>query len=101
MAMSLPAEAYSQIYQASKMEIFCEVVNSWKPLTTFTKNSILDVLTGFWINPYPVLGPLLRNYWKDDANCERYNGTRPGDSSRCTSFFFIYVSWQRLESCGI
>ena len=28
MAMSLPAEAYSQIYQGSKMEIFCEVVNS-------------------------------------------------------------------------
>ena len=28
MAMSVPAEAYSQPHQTSKMEIFCEVVNS-------------------------------------------------------------------------
>ena len=40
------AEAYPETYQTSKMEGFTKIVNTWKPLTIFTKRSILDVWQG-------------------------------------------------------
>ena len=37
------AEAYSEPCQASKIELFTNIVNSRKPLTILTKNFILDI----------------------------------------------------------
>ena len=48
-------EAYSKIYQVSKLELFTKIVNSWKTLNIFAKKkSILDAwqgskyTSGFW-----------------------------------------------------
>ena len=40
------AEAYLELCQTSKMKLFAEVVDSWKPVTISTKSFILDILTG-------------------------------------------------------
>ena len=40
------AEAYLELCQTSKVKLFAEVVDSWKPLTISTKSFILDILTG-------------------------------------------------------
>ena len=40
------AELYSQPSQIFKMELFAKIVNTWKPLTIFAKNSILDIWQG-------------------------------------------------------
>ena len=37
------SEAYSELNRESKMDVFAKPANGWKPLTTFTKSSILDV----------------------------------------------------------
>ena len=39
-------EAYLEPCQASKMELFVEIVNDWKPWTIFAKSSILNILQG-------------------------------------------------------
>ena len=39
-------ETYSEPCQTSKMEFFAEIGNGWKPLTSFTRNSILDLYQG-------------------------------------------------------
>ena len=36
------AEAYSEPCQTSKTELLAKIVNAWKPLIIFVKNSILD-----------------------------------------------------------
>ena len=36
-------EAYSELYQLSKMECFAKIFNNIYPLTIFTKRSILNV----------------------------------------------------------
>ena len=46
MLMLTKLEAYSESSLTSKMEFLAEIVNDWKPLTIFTKNSILDVRLG-------------------------------------------------------
>ena len=43
---AFPAEAYSEPCQTSKMERFAKIINSFQPLTTFAKRSILDVWQG-------------------------------------------------------
>ena len=40
------AETYLEPYQICKIELFAKIVNSWKPLTIFASNSILDVWQG-------------------------------------------------------
>ena len=37
------AEVYSEPSQTFKIELYVKMVNSWKSLTIFAKNSILDV----------------------------------------------------------
>ena len=37
------AEANSEPYQTSMMELFANIVNGWKPVTIFAKRSFLDV----------------------------------------------------------
>ena len=39
-------EAYSEQSQTSKMKLFAEKGNSWKPLTIFAESYILDVSLG-------------------------------------------------------
>ena len=34
---------YSETIQTSKIELFVEKINGWKPLTIFTKYAILDI----------------------------------------------------------
>ena len=36
------SEAYLKPSQTSKKELFAKIINSWKPLTTFAKSTILD-----------------------------------------------------------
>ena len=40
------SEAYSEPCQTSKMECFAKMLNYQKPLTIFTKRSVLGVLQG-------------------------------------------------------
>ena len=40
-----PSEVDSEVRQPLKMECFVKIVNGFKPLTIFTKHSILDVDT--------------------------------------------------------
>ena len=40
------AEVYSESSQTCKIELYVKMVNSWKSLTIFAKNSILDVWLG-------------------------------------------------------
>ena len=42
-------EAYSERSRSSKMELFAKIVNSWTPLTIFTKKLHLKCSAGFWI----------------------------------------------------
>ena len=37
------SEAYSEHSQIIKIKLFANIVNSWKSLTVFAKNSVLDV----------------------------------------------------------
>ena len=39
-------ETYSEPRQISKTELFAEIGNCWKPLTSITRSSILDVYQG-------------------------------------------------------
>ena len=39
-------EAYLEPLQTSKLELFAKIVNGFKPLTVFSKSSILDVSSG-------------------------------------------------------
>ena len=39
-------EAYSELGQTSKTELFAETANIWRPLGIFAKSSILDVWYG-------------------------------------------------------
>ena len=41
------SEVHLETNQTSKMELFVNIVNSWKPSTISTKSSILDVRLGF------------------------------------------------------
>ena len=41
------SEAHLEPSQTSKMEILAHIVKSWKLLTIFAKNSILDIWLGF------------------------------------------------------
>ena len=41
-------EVHSELSQTFKMELFAKIVNDWKLLTIFGKNSILDV----WLGTY-------------------------------------------------
>ena len=49
-------------YQTSKMELFMETVNAWKPFTVFAKSSIL-IFTSVLNTP---LGELLLNSFSAD-----------------------------------
>ena len=40
------AEAYSESFQTSKMELSVKTANGWEPLTIFVKSFILDLLKG-------------------------------------------------------
>ena len=40
------AEAYLELSHISKMELFVKIVKCWKPLTIFSKSSILYVWLG-------------------------------------------------------
>ena len=40
-------ETYSELCRLSKMELFVEIGNDWKLLTSFIRSSILDVYQGF------------------------------------------------------
>ena len=40
--LSAYPEAYSELYQTSKMKCFAKIVSSWKPFITFAKVSIWD-----------------------------------------------------------
>ena len=40
------SEAYSELIQMSIMEHFAKIVNGQKPLTIFTRHSVLDVWQG-------------------------------------------------------
>ena len=40
------SETFSEPSQTSKTELFAKIINNWKPLTIFTKSSILDVRLG-------------------------------------------------------
>ena len=42
----LNSKAYSEPSHKSKMELFSNVVNDWKPLTIFAKNSLADAWLG-------------------------------------------------------
>lgn len=44
---SVCSKANSERNQTSKIEIFLEILNSWKLLTAFVQSSILDVSVGF------------------------------------------------------
>ena len=46
MLFVLTPEAYPEPSRKSKMKIFAKIVNSWKPLTIFLKDSIVDVQLG-------------------------------------------------------
>ena len=39
-------ETYPDPFEISKMELFADIGNGWKPLTSFTRSSILDVYQG-------------------------------------------------------
>ena len=41
------AEAYPDLCQTLKVEVFVKTANSFQPLTIFAKFSILEFLTGF------------------------------------------------------
>ena len=43
MLFVLTPEAYPEPSQKSKVKLFTKIVNSWKPLTIFLKDSIVDV----------------------------------------------------------
>ena len=40
------SEAYLEPLQTSKIELFAKIANSFKPLTVFAKNFMLDVCSG-------------------------------------------------------
>ena len=40
-------EAYSEPKRKSKMDLLKKIINDWKPLNIFVKNSILDIRLGF------------------------------------------------------
>ena len=40
-------ESYSEPKRTSKMDLLKKIINDWKPLTIFAKNSILDIRLGF------------------------------------------------------
>ena len=43
----IKTKAHSETYQTSKMELFLQNINGWKPSIIFGKSSILDVWQGF------------------------------------------------------
>ena len=52
-------EAYSESDRTTKMELLAEILNEWKLLTNFEKNSILDVLLGSEYTSTKLFGQVL------------------------------------------
>ena len=46
----IESEAYSEICQTSKVESFAKIVNGFKKITIFNRNSILEILTDRILN---------------------------------------------------
>ena len=46
----IESEAYSEHCQTSKVESFAKIVNGFKKVTIFKRNSILEILTGRILN---------------------------------------------------
>ena len=55
---TLQAEAYSELSQTSKMELFAKTVNGFKPLNASTKRSI-NSISGGVLNAYAIGGNVL------------------------------------------
>ena len=46
----IKSEAYSKLSHTSKVEPFAKIVNGFKKITIFKRNSILQILTGRTLN---------------------------------------------------
>ena len=46
----IESEAYSDFCQTSKMESFVKIVNGYKKITIFNRNSVLEILTDRILN---------------------------------------------------
>ena len=52
-----------KLHEICKMELFTKIINGWKPLTIFSKGSILEVWQGFELvfrGRGPVVAVLIR-----------------------------------------
>ena len=45
-------KTYSEVSQPSEMELFANIIHSWKPPTIIRKQLHLRCLTEFWIHPH-------------------------------------------------